>query len=74
MVEEFNRVFRGQEDDVWLPVRLWRLPLPEDLAFPSRVFGPFDLAPLFLDASDCFSVRMTLFRFENSMRDVGWMV
>ena len=37
------------------------------------VLGPLDLAPLVRDASDCFSVRIVLFRFENSMRGVGWM-
>ena len=57
---------------IWLPVRLWRLLFWEELAFPVSVLGPLDLAPLVWDASDCFSVRIVLFRFESSMQGFGW--
>ena len=45
---------------IWPVVRLWRMRFLEDLALPSGVAGPLDLAPFVFEASFCLSVRIRL--------------
>ena len=41
---------------IWPVVRLWRMRFLEDLALPSGVAGPLDLAPFVFEASFCLVI------------------